>query len=225
MADQGVILSVRGEARRRVAPDAGVLYAGIRVVRETKEEALTDAAADQRALVADLASLGGVSLDVEHERAALTWSAFSATTHAEVEETRRTGRIIASVALRITVRELRLLPDVSTALAGHAAVDVQSVSWEVDDDNPAWRLVRRDAIQAAIRRAHDYADALGVTVVAVEQIADAGLLGTGASAGFARAPAGRLVNGGSVPALDPVPQELAAVIDARFRTSTATLTN
>lgn len=54
--------------------------------------------------------------------------------------------------------------------------------WSVDDDNPDWALVRADAISAALFKGQDYASALGGSVVAVEHVADAGLLGGDTSA-------------------------------------------
>ena len=90
--------------------------------------------------------------------------------------------------------------------------------------------MRADAIQAAIAKGRDYAAALGGTLRSVEHIADAGLLGGDASQ-FAftgsRAVARAASRGGEepdAPSLDPVPQELAAVIEARFTADGVSLT-
>ena len=111
-------------------------------------------------------------------------------------------------------------------LAAQPDLDVQGVTWHVDWDNPAWPQVRAAAIGAAMGKARDYAAALGAALRQVEHIADAGLLGgdtaayqTGHSAAF------RATRGGQsgTPALTPVPQELVATIDARFRTTDVSL--
>jgi uncharacterized protein YggE len=100
---------------------------------------------------------------------------------------------------------------------------VYQVDWNVDWDNPAWPQVRAAAIQAAIRKGHDYAAALGGSLQSVEHIADAGLLGDSGDGGSfrfsgraSRAMAAGAGGGSDAPSLDPVPQELAATIEARF---------
>ena len=186
------------------------------------------AAASLDSLTADLRAQGGVALDADTERRPLTWSAQSVTTyaeHAHDETTGRyqpTGQVTAAVAVMIAVRAFELLDPLGAVLAAHEAVSVQQVGWHVDWDNPAWPAVRAAAIQAAIRKGRDYAAALGGSLSSVEHIADAGLLeGDNARAGspFPARPRERLAAGGGeseAPSLDPVPQELAAVIEARF---------
>jgi len=96
----------------------------------------------------------------------------------------------------------------------------------LDWDNPAWPQVRAAAISAAIGKARDYAAALGATLRQVEHIADAGLLGSDtAPYDTARGMAFRASGGDQpgTPALTPVPQELIATIEARFRTTDVSL--
>ena len=229
MSDQaGLLLSVRGEARRPVPPDCAIVAATIACSRGSKPEALRAAAAELDSLTADLAAQGGVALGAGTGRHPLTWSAQSATTHVEHaydDKTGRhepTGRVTAAVAVVITVRAFGLLDPLGTVLGAHEAVSVHGVDWQVDWDNPVWPDVRAAAIQAAVRKASDYAAALGGSLRTVEHVADAGLLGgdggqprfTGASK-MARAAAAA---GGEpdAPSLDPVPQELVAIIEARF---------
>jgi uncharacterized protein len=126
------------------------------------------------------------------------------------------------VPVMIAVRAFELLDPLGAVLAAREAVSVQQVGWHVDWDNPAWPAVRAAAIQAAIRKGRDYAAALGGSLSSVEHIADAGLLeGDHAPRGFAIASAyARTASPGGgeseAPSLDPVPQELAAIIEARF---------
>jgi uncharacterized protein YggE len=232
----GPLLSVRGDARQTVAPDYAILSGAIELSRGSKPEALRAAAAGLARLTADLASLGAAPLTAETERSPLTWSAQSAATHVERDHNERTGRyeptgqVTATVAVMITVRAFGQLDALGTALAAHESFGVHQVSWHVDWDNPAWPQVRAAAIQAAIRKGRDYAAALGGTLRSVEHIADAGLLGsTGDSwraSGGGRA-ARALSMGGEesdTPSLDPVPQELAATIEARFTAGGVSLT-
>jgi uncharacterized protein YggE len=210
-----------------VPPDCAVVTAGIECQRGSKAEAVRAAAAELDSLTADLAAQGGVALDAGTGRRPLTWSAQSATTHAERAYDERTGRhqltgqVTATVAVVITVRAFGLLDALGAVLAAHEAVSVHHVDWQVDWDNPAWPDVRAAAVQAAIRKARDYATALGGSLRSVEHVADAGLLGgDGGQYRFTAAPMARAAAaaGGEpdAPSLDPVPQELVAVIEARF---------
>jgi uncharacterized protein YggE len=227
MSDQaGLLLSVRGEARRPVPPDSAIVAAAIACSRPSKPEAVRGAAAELDSLTADLTAQGGVALGAGTGRHPLTWSAQSATTHVEHaydESTGRhqpTGQVTAAVAVVITVRDFGLLDPLGAVLAGHEAVSVRSVDWQVDWDNPAWQDVRAAAIQAAIRKGSDYATALGGALRTVEHVADAGLLGAdGGQPRFASPMARAAAAAGGepdAPSLDPVPQELVAIIEARF---------
>jgi uncharacterized protein YggE len=228
------LLSVRGEARVTVAPDFGVFNGALRATQDTKAEALEVAAAGLSQLTSELGSLGGVPLTVGSQRRPLSWSAYSATTEAEHEHDEQagrygpTGRIIASVALHLVVRAFDLLDRLGGVLATHEAFSVHHVAWDVDPDNPSWPGVRAAAIRAAIDKGRDYAAALGGSLNRVEHIADVGLLG-GETTTFRPtfAASGRDAKAASglpdTPSLDPVPQELIAIIDARFIASVAAL--
>ena len=233
-AVEGPIVSVRGDATRSVAPDAAVLTGAVSVKRPSKLRAVGDAAMALRALTTDLALLGGVARRVETERASLTWSARRATSWVDSEFNQQTGRheptgdIIAAVDVGIRVRNFDLLGRLGGVLASHDSFHVHGVQWQVDDDNPEWALVRGAAIDAAVRKGHDYATALGGTLLRIQELADVGLLdGAGVTQA---APAGRNAVFSSAtaedldtPALDPVPQELWAAVEARFVAAGVTL--
>ncbi|MGI9006779.1 MAG: SIMPL domain-containing protein [Streptosporangiaceae bacterium] len=220
-----MVVSVRGEARRTVPPDSALIAATIAVTSQSKAEALRSAAAALDSLTADLAELGGVALGVDTVRRPLTWSAQSAVTrdeHAHDKHTGQyepTGKITATVAVQVTVRAVGLLDVIGSRLAGHGALAVREVSWQVDWDNAAWPQVRADAIHAAIAKGRDYAAALGGQLSAVEHVADTGLLSAdGPQLAGSRSMAFASSGGGhaEAPSLDPVPQELTALIEARF---------
>lgn len=235
MNDAGsVLLSVRAEARQLVAPDYAVLEGLIEHTAGSRAEAVSSVSASLDRLTAGLAALGAVPFDEGGHRP-LTWSAYSSTTREERYHDKETGRlerteqVTATVALQVTLRDLGMLGDLSSVLTAHLDLDVHGVTWHVDWDNPAWPQVRAAAIAAAIGKARDYAAALGATLRHVEHIADTGLLGgdtapyqphwklapaLAASAGFEQPGA---------PALNPVPQELIATIEARFRTTEVSL--
>jgi uncharacterized protein len=227
------LLSVRAEARQLVAPDYSVVDGLIEHTARSKVEAVRSVAGSLDRLTADLAALGAVPFDEGAGRRPLTWSAYSSATREELyhdTETRRmerSGLVIATVALRVTVRDLDRLDDLSGVLAAQPGLNVHGVAWHVDWDNPAWPQVRAAAISAAIGKARDYAAALGARLQDVEHIADAGLLGSDTAPYHTARSLGYAASGGGdqpgTPALTPVPQELIATIEARFRTTGVSL--
>jgi uncharacterized protein len=220
------LLSVRGDARLVVPPDYASLSGHLSLTGESKAVVLSTAAAALDQLTADLAELGGTARSAQSERNPLTWSAHATTTHPEYHKDEsghgRTGRIIAAVSVEITVRDLSLLDALGSLLARHEPMQLNDVSWHVDWDNPSWPSVRAAAITAAISKGRDYAAALGGALEEVVHVADSGLLGSG---GSSSSYVGAALSGGGrhfdpdAPSLDPVPQEVVAVIEARFTAS------
>jgi uncharacterized protein len=230
----GLMLSVRGEATLTVSADSVVLSCAIGLSRGSKSEALAEASAALHRLTGDLAPLGGVALTIGTEHEALTWLARSATSWAETESNKSTGRneptgrVMATVSVQITVRDFDMLTVLGAHLSSHEDLHVHHVSWQVDSDNPGWAQVRAAAIHAAIDKGRDYAAALGTSVLEVLHVADAGLLnGDARQMGAGHALASSMFAGGpaDTPSLDPEPQELTASIDARLRATAVTLTS
>lgn len=223
-----VVLSVRGEARRTVAPDLAVLHGRLSAFAATKGEALAVVRAAQDELLGALRRLGGVPLAVDTELVPLTWSVGSISTHDEREfdPGRGAGRIYAAIDVAVTVRDLAQLPEVADALGRVELLQLSGAGWFVGPDNPAWAEVRAAAIAAAIAKGRDYAAALGGTLRRVDEVADAGLLGGDDRARFDGAePMALAAFGGSpgTPTVDPVPQEIRAVIEARLIADVAPL--
>jgi uncharacterized protein YggE len=222
--DAHTLLSVRGQALRTVAPDQASLWCFAEAVADSPGGATAAVNGILTALTGELAGLGGQPLTPDTGRSPLTWSAQSLNVQAEYEHDKTTGahgptgRHHASVSVLLTVRDFTLLPEISSVITGHTGLSVHSVGWSVDADNPGWPQVRADAIQEALRAGQDYAAALGGAVVAVQHVADAGLLSGDpmARATFATANSAPGQAGGSTVALDPVPQQLNATIEARF---------
>jgi uncharacterized protein YggE len=227
--DDQVVLSVRGDAQRAVAPDQATMSCAVTVLGDTKDAARAGAAASLQELTAALGELGGQPLAPETSRAPLSWSAYSVQTYPEhgynkqTGEHGPTGRHQATVALRVLARDFGLIARVEAIVGRVRHADLSYVNWSVDEDNAAWALVRADAIHAALAKGRDYAAALGGSVIAVQQVADGGLLDGTQSFEHHRAKATALSMGGGEEgiALDPVPQIVSAVIEARLSAAIA----
>jgi len=232
----GPVLSVRAQPTATVAPDSASVSCSLVASRPDAAAALAAVAAALSALTAQLSVLGGTALTPAAVRSPLTWSARSSRHEAQQGADETTGRwgptglTTATVDLVIGVRDADLLDGVGRALAAAVILEVHGTRWAVDEDNPAWALVRADAIRVAIAKGRDYAGALGASLERLEHVADTGLLGGGDAGGWvsqgshdlsfkSASPGGQPAS----PTLDPVPQELTATIEARFVTTAVAL--
>jgi uncharacterized protein len=228
----GPVLSVRAQAVRTIAPDLLVLSGALETKADLKADAVAEAGRLQRDLLAALVAMGGQQAPVGGARVPLCWVTRTVATFPEQEfgsakqQMELTGRTVARVGLEFRIRDFDLLERLDATLNGIDAYQGYGSSWSVDEDNPAWRAVRADAIRDALRQADDYAAALSCRVSRVEQVADAGLL-SDAAGGAEHFRASRAVSlsasmGGAPPALDPEPQQLSASIDVRCATELLT---
>jgi uncharacterized protein YggE len=210
------LLSVRGEAAVVVPPDEAQLSCVVRASAHDRGVSVDIVGQRLAALASALADRGGAVRTAESVREALTWSAFGIRTREESDGAKNgAGTFSAAVTVRIFVREVNQLETVVSAVSYLDGVEMWTITWTVDDDNPAWAQVRAEAIRSALRRGADYARALGGEITAVQHVADAGLLGDSGAVPAARAGASGGGEGGGV-SLTPEPQRLTAVIDARF---------
>lgn len=202
-------ISVRGEAVREVPPE---------IARFSVE--VTAADADRQAALRRLAER------VEGLRATLDEYA-SAIERRETgglqvwPETRRRGeRVTAyrgSVATVVTVTDFAVLGELMLRLADQDQTSVFGPWWALRPDSPAHREARRAAVADAIRRATEYADAVGARLVRLLEIADAGLeaqpITRAAAMAFAAAPEDA---GAPHFDLDPQVQTVHAQVSMRF---------
>jgi uncharacterized protein YggE len=205
------IVAVRGESVREVAPD---------IAKFTVTVAARDR--DRQATLARLTlrvvSVGAL-LD-EYGRAVERRE--TSGIHVSPER-RRAGERVAvyqgSVTTTVTVSDFSALGEVMLRLADQDQTTVYGPWWELRPESPAFREARRTALNDAVTRAREYADAVGARLVRLLEISDVGVasrpvaktMAFAADAGGYRAPAG-------VPELElePQAQTVHAQVEARF---------
>jgi uncharacterized protein YggE len=104
-------------------------------------------------------------------------------------------------------------------LADLALVTVRGPFWTLRPLSPHFHAARLEAVQDAVRRAKDYAAAVGSELIALLEMADEGLLGGGGSAGSWAPMSGRARGGGGDPVeLDftPEPQTVRGSVEMKF---------
>ncbi|MFF1276590.1 SIMPL domain-containing protein [Streptomyces marokkonensis] len=205
-------LTVRGVAHLEAAPD----LAHITVT-------LTARGRDRRATLDDLTRRNTTALDLikscgdaveQLETGALTLVP-ELTAHGRGERVRAHH---GTVRLTAGLSDFTALGELTARLADLDLTRVDGPWWSLRPDSPAHRRARREAVDDAVRRAREYAGALGTTLAALVELTDTG---TGHPEPLTRMRATAFAGppeDGTPPPLDlePQRQHLHAEVDARF---------
>jgi sugar phosphate isomerase/epimerase len=122
----------------------------------------------------------------------------------------------ATVETRLVLARLEAAGDLVGALGRLDDVSVSGPFWRLRPDSPVHAEARLAALRDAVRRAREYAAALGSELTALVEVADTGL--SGGAPRFARAAAGMARFEAADLALDltPAPQEVHGSVEVRF---------
>jgi uncharacterized protein YggE len=208
-------VSVRGEANVEVDPEIAVVFVSVTAREKDREQAVRRL--EQRRLTlqhifdtyADaIERIEGDAVEVHPD--------FKSGKPAE-----RNTNSVASSSLRVTLSHFPALEELIGALMHQELVSVRGPDWRLRPSSPAFRQARLDAVQDAIRRARDYAEAVGGTVTELLELADVGLMAGGGTPHATAARAASLFRGAGpdeqVPiSLTPEPQIVRGLVDARF---------
>lgn len=212
-----VVITVRGEAERRVPPEratARVRIATDGTDRATVIDAVTQRARSVRAVLAAREASGGVA----------EWSSGNVSAWSE-RPWNSDGRRLqpvhhAAIEVRATFTDVEALSTWVGEIADADAVHVDGVEWSLHPDTRSVieREVAADAVRAAVERAEAYAAAIGRREVTALQIADVGLLhDAGAPERAPRLLHAAAAEAGSAPiALQPADILISAAVEARF---------
>ncbi|CAM5624679.1 SIMPL domain-containing protein [Streptomyces aurantiogriseus] len=174
------LLAVRGETTLEVDPEIARL--GITVTARGRDRRTTlDDLTRRNATVLDLVKSYGDAVEN------LSTGAVSITpelTHRGRGEHVRTYH--GNVHLTADLTDFTALGELTTRLADLDLTRVDGPWWELRPDSPVHRQARRQAVRAAVQRAHEYAEALGATVAALLELTDTGTQGPRPRAAFDR---------------------------------------
>jgi len=215
------IVSVRGEALLEVDTEIATLNVVVSSRDRDRDETLRHLDERSDAALALLASFGDAVDRVE--TAAVRVSP-------EFKDNRPREKVVGYrgvIRHTVTVSGFDRLGDLVSRLAEQDLVEVSGPWWQLRRDSDVYRTARADAAREAVRRAREYAEALGSRLVGLVELADAGLLGeavTHAGPVSPGAPAPMAMRaGGPSPApapvvldLEPVRQVVRATVEARF---------
>ncbi|GAA1825197.1 SIMPL domain-containing protein [Planosporangium flavigriseum] len=207
-------VAVRGEAVREVEPELAQLTVTIAARDSDRERTLQRLAERAEALRGLLEEYAPV---IERRE----------TSRVQVHPVlRRSGERVrayeGSVSTTLTFSDFSQLGDVVLTLADSDQTSVFGPFWSLRPDSPVYGEARRAAIEDALGRAREYADALGARLVRVIELTDSGLSG---DHGPQPAMFAFRADSGERPPLelDPARQTVRAAVEARFAISEPTV--
>ncbi|WP_413756729.1 SIMPL domain-containing protein [Streptomyces sp. MMBL 11-3] len=161
-------IAVRGEAHLEADPD--IARIGITVqARGT----------DRRDTLTDLTRRNTTALDLVRTYADAVEKTETGTFSLSPELTKhgrgeRVRAYLGTVRTTVELTDFTALGELTTRLADLDLTRVDGPWWALRPDSPAHREARRQAVHEAVRRAREYAEALGTTLTALVELADAG---------------------------------------------------
>ncbi|MET8826784.1 SIMPL domain-containing protein [Streptomyces sp. NPDC004610] len=206
-------IAVRGEAHLEVDPEIARIGITVTARGRDRRTALDDLTR-RNATVLDLVKSYGDAVE------RVETGALSLTPQLTKGRGERVRTYQGTVHLTAELTDFTALGELTTRLADLDLTRVDGPWWSLRPDSPAHRDARRRAVQEAVQRAREYAEALGTTLAALVELAD-----TGAEAPHPYAPAPGSMrsvayaaeDAGAAPLdLEPQRQQVYATVNARF---------
>jgi uncharacterized protein YggE len=206
------VVAVRGESVREVDPEIAVFSVTVAARDRDRQETLRRLAARADALKG---VLEGYADAIEKRETSGLYVR---------PETKRSGERISaysgSVTTTVTVSDFTALGEMMLRLADQDQTTISGPWWGLRPGSPVHREARRAAIDDAVVRGREYAEALGARVTGLVEVADTGLSAQGAPRYMAMGFRGAVDSGGPpVLDLDPQRQTVTATVEARFTIS------
>lgn len=222
MTDQGagstpIVVSVRGEATVEADPELCEFAVTVSARDKDRRTVLEQLTKRNKDLLDQVKADYGEALEkVETGR-------FAVYPEWRNKRSDKVGPYQGTVRVRIVVKDFAVLGEMVTRIADAEGRAVDGPFWSLRRDSEVYRTARSEAVGEAVRRAREYADALGSQLTALLELADTGLSTGGAPAPQGRAmyamaaSAGGMADEGA-PALDlePTRQSVYAAVEARF---------
>jgi uncharacterized protein YggE len=168
-------LTVQGVGIARVRPDGVRIGLTVRHRAEASDEALAEAARQAEALEELFREFG-----LDEGRWVTAWLGLQEWTEWEESSRRETRRgYIATSRVEVSLPDTGSVGKLLTGAAARAEATVDGPRWEVAPDNPAQGEARRLAMADARRRAETYAEAAGLELGPIVEMAEVGAERTG----------------------------------------------
>lgn len=204
----GPVVSVRGSGVIEAAPEVAVLIVTLTVGVHVRDQAQAQLVSRSTELATALSPHAG-ALESTVSSPLRVYPVF--------DDTRRVRHYRGTQTTTLTVADFNALSDVVLAAWTIENAVVHGPSWQLRPSSDAYRRARVAAVEDAVNKARSYADALGVKLSGMVDLADAE--DPTASAVVSRLTPAELRDLGEHPAsmdFDPIPQVVTQVVEARF---------
>lgn len=211
------VVAVRGEAALEVEPEIATLRVSVVARDRERDKAVTALERRADALSSLLAGYGETVERVETAHVHVT---------PQFKDDRPNEKIVgyvASMSSTVVVRDFSVLGDMVSDLSALELLEVGGPWWALRPDSDVYRQARVAAAHDAVRRAGEYAAALGATLNGLVELADTGLLSDHV---VPPPPAPAAMAAGRSRGADPMPppsidfsparQRVRAAVEARF---------
>lgn len=166
----GPRLTVRGEAVAEVAPELAHLVVTVVAQDRDRDRVLRDLDERARAVDAVLDRHADAIERIETDAVRV------APQFASNKPRERVAGYEGTVRRTVVLHRFEPLGDLLAALAGGELTTVSGPTWSLRPDSEVTRAVRVAAVHDAVRRAREYAEALGASLTELVELADTGLL-------------------------------------------------
>jgi uncharacterized protein len=204
------VVAVRGEAVREVPPELAQFTVTVAARDKDRQAALTRLT---RRVEAIRAVLDEYAEAIERRETGMVQ------VHPELKGTgERVAAYVASLTTTVTVTDFAVLGDLMLRLASEDQTTVYGPWWSLRPDSQVHRQVRRAAVDEAVARAQEYAQAVGARLVKLLEVADAGMA-SGPPMPMALQARMEATRGAAGPPelnLEPQQQAVAASVEMRF---------
>jgi uncharacterized protein len=167
----GAILAVKGEGRVEVKPDYAQFHATVSTRAQTLSEATTGHEEQATRALSMLQSLKGASVEISRSSFKLQQERPSVGRQPASEKPPE-PQFVAVTTFDLKARPIEALNGIITKLASSGLFEVQNVTFLVDREREVLNEARRAAVHDARDQAEVYADAGGVRLADIDEIAD-----------------------------------------------------
>ncbi|WP_171169409.1 SIMPL domain-containing protein [Streptomyces sp. I05A-00742] len=161
-------VAVRGEAHLEVDPEIARLGITISARGTDRHKALDDLTRRNNHIIDLLKTHGDAVEKIETGAVTITPQLNDKGRHERIRAYR------GHIHLTATVGDFTILGELTTRLSDLELTRVDGPWWDLRTNSPAHREARRQAVHDAVRRAREYAEALGAQLVALVELADTG---------------------------------------------------